>query len=98
MGEGRQSLDRGSAKSLPQRSEYSGLYPTTARRKPEVDHSSYRQNQICQPDRLLEADDDDEDAEEMDEVVRTTTRQRIHKTQTVNRAYPTQTGSVFSNL
>jgi superfamily II DNA or RNA helicase len=34
----------------------------------------------------------------MDEVVRTMTRQRNHKTQTVNRAYATQTGSVFSNL
>ena len=46
----------------------------------------------------FEADDDDEDAEEMDEVVRTMTRQRNHKTQTVNRAYANQTGSVFSNL
>jgi hypothetical protein len=34
----------------------------------------------------------------MDEVVRTMTRQRNHKTQIVNRAYANQTGSVFSNL
>lgn len=46
----------------------------------------------------FEANDDNEDAEEMDEAVRTITRQRNHKTQTVNRAYANQTGSVFSNL
>ena len=46
----------------------------------------------------FEADDDDEDAEEMDEAVKIMTRQRNHKTQTVNRAYANQTGSVFSNL
>jgi len=46
----------------------------------------------------FEANDDDEDAEEMDEAIRTMTRQRNHKTQTVNRAYANQTGSVFSNL
>ena len=34
----------------------------------------------------------------MDEAVRAMTRQRNHKTQTVNRAYANQTGSVFSNL
>ena len=44
------------------------------------------------------ARDDDEDAEEMDEAVKIMTRQRNHKTQTVNRAYANQTGSVFSNL
>lgn len=46
----------------------------------------------------FETNDDDEDDEEMDEAVRTMTRQRNHKTQTVNRAYANQTGSVFSNL
>ena len=46
----------------------------------------------------FEADEDDEDAEEMDEAVRAMTKQRNHKTQTVNRAYANQTGSAFSNL
>lgn len=46
----------------------------------------------------FKANEDDEDGEEMDEVVRTMTRQRNHKTQTVNRVYANQTGSVFSNL
>jgi hypothetical protein len=34
----------------------------------------------------------------MDEAVKIMTRQRNHKTQTVNRAYANQTRSVFSNL
>jgi superfamily II DNA helicase RecQ len=46
----------------------------------------------------FDADDEDEDAEEMDEAVQIMTRQRNHKTQTVNRAYANQTGAVFSNL
>jgi len=35
---------------------------------------------------LFDAEDDDEDAEEMEDDVRAMTRQRNHKTQTVNRA------------
>ena len=46
----------------------------------------------------FEANEDDEDAKEMDEAIQIITRQRNHKTQTVNRAYANQTGSVFSNL
>ena len=46
----------------------------------------------------FEANEDDEDAEEMDEAIQIMTRQRNHKTQTVNRAYANQTGSVFCNL
>lgn len=46
----------------------------------------------------FDADDDEEDAEEMDPVIRSMTDQRNHKTRTVNRAYANQTGAVFSNL
>ncbi|KAK0822265.1 hypothetical protein LTR73_009357, partial [Friedmanniomyces endolithicus] len=46
---------------------------------------------------LFEADDDDEDAEELEDDVRAMTRQRNHKTQTVNRAYANQTGAAFGN-
>lgn len=46
----------------------------------------------------FEADDEDEDAEEMDQAIQIMTRQRNHKTRTVNRAYANQTGSGFSNL
>ncbi|KAM0714670.1 hypothetical protein Q7P37_003050 [Cladosporium fusiforme] len=46
----------------------------------------------------FEADEGDDDAEEMDDAIRTMTRQRNHTTQTVNRAYANQTGSAFSNL
>lgn len=43
-------------------------------------------------------DEGDEDAEEIDPIVRSMTAQRNHKTRTVNRAYANQTGAVFSNL
>jgi hypothetical protein len=42
--------------------------------------------------------DGDEDAEEMDPIIRSMTDQRNHKTRTVNRAYANQAGAVFSNL
>lgn len=45
-----------------------------------------------------EADDDDEDGEQMDQVIQNMTRQRNHKTKTVNRAYANQVGAAFSNL
>ncbi len=35
----------------------------------------------------FEADDEDEDAKEIEEDIRAMTRQRNHKTRTVNRAY-----------
>ena len=47
---------------------------------------------------LFEADDDDEDAEELEDDVRAMIRQRNHKTQTVNRAYANQTGAAFGNV
>ncbi|KAI7188222.1 hypothetical protein KC363_g5596 [Hortaea werneckii] len=46
----------------------------------------------------FDPDDGDEDAEEMDPVIRSMTDQRNHKTRTVNRAYANQAGAVFSNL
>ena len=46
----------------------------------------------------FEADEDDEDAEEMDADIRAMTRQRNHKTTTVNRAYANQAGSSFANV
>lgn len=46
----------------------------------------------------FDADDNDEDAEEMDEAIRIMTIQRNHKIQTANRAYANQTGASFSNL
>lgn len=46
----------------------------------------------------FEADEADEDAEEMEENIRAITRQRNHKTQTVNRAYANQTGAAFGNV
>ncbi|KAM0710533.1 hypothetical protein Q7P35_002203 [Cladosporium inversicolor] len=46
----------------------------------------------------FDPDDGDEDAEEMDQIIRSMTDQRNHKTRTVNRAYANQAGAVFSNL
>ena len=46
----------------------------------------------------FDPDDGDEDAEEMETIVRSMTDQRNHKTRTVNRAYANQAGTVFSNL
>lgn len=46
----------------------------------------------------FEANDDDEDAEEMEEDIRAMTKQRNHKTRTVNRAYANQTGASFGNI
>lgn len=46
----------------------------------------------------FEADEDDDDAEEMDADIRAMTRQRNHKTTTVNRAYANQAGSSFANV
>lgn len=46
----------------------------------------------------FDADDNDDDAEEMDEVIRIMTKQCNHKTQTASRAYANQTGASFSNL
>ena len=46
----------------------------------------------------FDPDEGDEDAEEIDLIVRSITVQRNHKTRTVNRAYANQTGAVFSNL
>ena len=45
----------------------------------------------------FDPDEGDEDAEEIDPIVRSMTMQRNHKTRTVNRAYANQTGAVFSN-
>ncbi|KAK0859490.1 hypothetical protein LTR87_017587 [Friedmanniomyces endolithicus] len=44
------------------------------------------------------ADSDDEDAEEMDDTIKTMTKRRNPKTQTVNRAYANQTGASFGNV
>lgn len=46
----------------------------------------------------FDVDGSDEDGEEMDEVIRTMTNQRNHKTQTANRTYANRTGACFSNL
>ncbi|KAK0773172.1 hypothetical protein LTR75_017205 [Friedmanniomyces endolithicus] len=46
----------------------------------------------------FEPEDHDEDAEEMDDTIRAMTKQRNHKTQTVNRAYANQTGASFGNV
>ena len=46
----------------------------------------------------FETNDDDEDAEEMDEDIRAMTKQRNHKTRTVNRAYANQIGATFGNV
>ncbi|KAI7184618.1 hypothetical protein KC316_g7665 [Hortaea werneckii] len=46
----------------------------------------------------FEANDDDEDAEEIDEDVRAMTKQRNHKTRTVNRAYANQIVASFGNV
>lgn len=46
----------------------------------------------------FEPDDDDEDAEEIEDNIRIMTRQRNHKTRTVNRAYANQTGATFGNV
>lgn len=46
----------------------------------------------------FEANGDDEDAEEMEEDIRAMTKQRNHKTQTVNRAYANHTGASFGNV
>ena len=47
---------------------------------------------------VFEANIDDEDAEEGEDDIRIMTRQRNHKTQTVNRAYANQTGASFGNV
>lgn len=46
----------------------------------------------------FDPNDSDEDAEEIDPIIRSMTDQRNHKTRTVNRAYANQAGAVFSNL
>lgn len=46
----------------------------------------------------FEDDDDDEDAEEADPDVRVMTKQRNHKTRTVNRAYANQAAPTFGNV
>ena len=46
----------------------------------------------------FDPDDSNEDAEEIDLIIRSMTNQRNHKTRTVNRAYANQAGAVFSNL
>lgn len=46
----------------------------------------------------FDANEDDEDAEEIDADVRAMTKQRNHKTRTVNRAYANQTGASFGNV
>jgi superfamily II DNA helicase RecQ len=46
----------------------------------------------------FEEDKEDEDAEEMEVDIRAMTKQRNHKTQTVNRAYANQTGATFGNV
>ncbi|KAK0258860.1 hypothetical protein LTR35_018130 [Friedmanniomyces endolithicus] len=47
---------------------------------------------------VFEANDQDEDAEEVDDNIRIMTRQRNHKTQTVNRAYANQIGAAYGNV
>ncbi|KAK0862323.1 hypothetical protein LTR87_016636, partial [Friedmanniomyces endolithicus] len=46
----------------------------------------------------FEANEDDEDAAEMEADIRIMTKQRNHKTQIVNRAYANQTGAIFGNV
>ncbi|KAI7228335.1 hypothetical protein KC365_g8524, partial [Hortaea werneckii] len=46
----------------------------------------------------FEANEDDEDPEEIDKDVRAITKQRNHKTRTVNRAYANQIGTSFGNV
>lgn len=46
----------------------------------------------------FDPDNGEEDAEEVDPIVRSMTDQRNHKTRTVNRAYANQAGAVFANL
>lgn len=46
----------------------------------------------------FDPEDDDDDAEEIDQTIRSMTEQRNHKTRTVNRAYANQAGAVFANL
>jgi len=46
----------------------------------------------------FEEDEDDEDAEEANQEVRIMTRQRNHKTRTVNRAYANQAAPTFGNV
>lgn len=46
----------------------------------------------------FEANEDDEEAEEMDEDIRAMIEQRNHKTRTVNRAYANQIGAAFGNV
>lgn len=41
------------------------------------------------------SNDDEKDAQEIDEDIRAVTKQRDHKTRTVNRAYANQTGASF---
>ncbi|KAK3614139.1 hypothetical protein LTR56_027447 [Elasticomyces elasticus] len=47
---------------------------------------------------LFEVDDDDEDTEKMENDVQAMTRQDIHKTRTVNRAYADPKGAAFGNV
>ncbi|KAK0303020.1 hypothetical protein LTR82_017684 [Friedmanniomyces endolithicus] len=47
---------------------------------------------------VFEANDQDEDAEEVDDNIRIMTGQRNHKTQTVNRAYANQIGAAYGNV
>lgn len=46
----------------------------------------------------FEEDNNDEDAEEADTDIRIMTKQRNHKTRTVNRAYANQSGPTFGNV
>ncbi|KAK0246539.1 hypothetical protein LTS09_018316, partial [Friedmanniomyces endolithicus] len=47
---------------------------------------------------VFEANDQDEDAEEVDDNIRIMTGQRNHKTHTVNRAYANQIGAAYGNV
>ncbi|KAK5144290.1 hypothetical protein LTR32_003760 [Rachicladosporium monterosium] len=46
----------------------------------------------------FEATEGDEDAEKLDDTIKVMTKQRNHKTQTVNRVYANQTGASFGNV
>ena len=46
----------------------------------------------------FEINPDDEDAEELEPDIQVLTKQRNHKTRTVNRAYANQTGAAFGNV
>lgn len=46
----------------------------------------------------FEIDADDEDGEELEQDIQALTKQRNHKTRTVNRAYANQTGATFGNV